>query len=102
MITDSIYNVFGENDGFHGADVNIAIASTFTAGARVVMYAFKNKNLYKLYYSDTDSIVIDRELDTRLVGDKLGQLKLEHVINKAVFLAPKVYALVKTDGAETN
>ena len=88
------------DDTFHGSDVNIAIASTITAGARVYMSTFKNNPDFNLYYSDTDSIVIDRQLDDKLIGTHLGQVKLEHVINKAVFLAPKVYGFIDTEGNE--
>ena len=88
------------DDTFHGSDVNIAIASTITAGARVYMSTFKNNPDFNLYYSDTDSIVIDRQLDDKLIGTQLGQVKLEHVINKAVFLAPKVYGFIDVEGNE--
>lgn len=88
-------------DNYHGSDVNIAIASTISAGARIFMSAFKNNPLYNLFYSDTDSIVIDKLLNPRLVGTALGLLKLEHTITRAVFLAPKVYGFVDTDGNET-
>jgi len=60
----------------------------------------KNNNLFTLYYSDTDSIVIDRMLPESLVGTLLGQMKLEYVIQKAVFQAPKVYGLITEDGEE--
>jgi len=100
FIRNILSDIFNE-DSYHGSDVNIAIASTITAGARVYMSAFKNQSAYNLYYSDTDSIVIDKPLNPRLVGNKLGQLKLEHTISKAVFLAPKVYGLVDVDGNET-
>jgi hypothetical protein len=46
-----------ESDMYHGQDVNIAIASAITAGARVHMSLFKNNSYFNLYYSDTDSIV---------------------------------------------
>lgn len=45
----------------------------------------------------TDSIVIDNPLNPELVGDKLGQLKLEYEIARSVFLAPKVYGVVTMD-----
>jgi hypothetical protein len=35
-----------------------------------------------------------------MIGKALGQVKLEHTIVKAVFLAPKVYALITEDGKE--
>lgn len=89
-----------EQNYYHGLDVNIAIASAITSHARVVMSAYKNSGLFTLYYSDTDSIVIDRPLPEGLVGALMGQMKLEYVISKAVFLAPKVYGLITEDGEE--
>jgi hypothetical protein len=90
-----------EEDMYHGLDVNVAIASAITAGGRMWMSTIKNSSKFNLYYSDTDSAVTDRPLPAFMVGTELGQFKLEHVINKAVFLAPKVYAIVDEDGTET-
>jgi hypothetical protein len=84
-----------------GLDINIAIASAITSYARNAMSFFKNNSNFNLYYSDTDSIVIDNELPIDMIGTELGQLKLEHKIKRAVFLAPKVYGLVDTDGSKT-
>lgn len=89
-----------EENYYHGLDVNIAIASCITSYARVHMSAFKNSGIFILYYSDTDSIFIDRMLPDGLAGTLLGQMKLEYVIDKAVFLAPKVYGLITEDGKE--
>jgi hypothetical protein len=89
-----------EIDPFHGIETNIAIASAITAGARAYMSLFKNNSKFHLYYSDTDSIFIDGELPESLIGKGLGQLKLEYTVKKAVFLAPKVYALITEDGQE--
>ena len=86
-----------DEDFFHGTDVNVAIASAITSEARIHMTFFKNNPNFNLYYSDTDSAFIDKELPAELVGSALGQVKLEYVINKAVFLAPKVYALETDD-----
>ena len=94
------YKYNEEDDMFHGLDVNIAIASAITAGARMWMSVFKNNPLFNLFYSDTDSVVVDKQLPEFMVGKELGQLKLEHVVTKAVFLAPKVYGLVDVDGSE--
>jgi hypothetical protein len=88
-------------DLYHGQDINIAIASAITAGARVNMSWFKNNPLFKLYYSDTDSAVTDAQLPEEMVGDKLGQVKLEHIIKRAIFLAPKVYGIEDVDGKIT-
>jgi hypothetical protein len=94
------YSYSEDLDMFHGLDVNVAIASCITAGARVFMSQFKNNPNYNLYYSDTDSIVIDKPLPSNMVGPNIGQLKLEYIVDKAVFLAPKVYGLVTVDGEE--
>lgn len=93
---------YSENDDiYHGLEVNIAIASAITGGGRMWMSAiFKNNPNFNLYYSDTDSGVTDAPLPEYLVGGELGQLKLEHTISRAVFLAPKVYGLLTTDGTE--
>jgi len=89
-----------KEDMYHGQDINIAIASAITAGARVHMSYFKNNPLFNLYYSDTDSAVTDSPIPAHMVGSGLGQMKLEHTINRAVFLAPKVYGLEDMDGNE--
>jgi len=87
-------------DMYHGLDINIAIASAITAGARMWMSTLKNNPNFNLYYTDTDSAVTDQPLPSFLVGDNLGQFKLEHILSKAVFLAPKVYGLITENGTE--
>lgn len=60
----------------------------------------------KIYYSDTDSIVTDLSLDRLKValcgkiGNKLGQLKLEHLVEEAYFVSNKTYILLTCDGEE--
>jgi hypothetical protein len=96
-----IHYKYNENDDmYHGQDVNIAIASAVTAGARMWMSILKNNPLFKLFYSDTDSIVINKQLPSYMVGEELGQFKLEYVINRAVYLAPKVYGFIDENGNE--
>ena len=92
------YKFNQKEDVYHGLDVNIAIASTITAGARSYMSQFKNIDGVKLYYSDTDSIIVNKPLSDASVGNKLGQVKLECTIKRGVFLAPKVYGLITTEG----
>ena len=100
LVRNSIfaYKYNEKEEMFHGMDVNIAIASAITGGARVHMSKFKNNPLFRLYYSDTDSIFIDAPLPVELVGTKLGQMKLEYMVNRAVFLAPKVYGIEDVNG----
>jgi len=79
-------------------NVNIAIASAITSYARIHMSFFKNNPNFNLYYSDTDSIYIDKPLDKTLVSSKiLGLMKLENVLIEAIFLSPKVYYLLTKD-----
>ena len=87
-------------DSYHGMDVNVAIAANITAGGRVWMAQIKNNPKITLFYSDTDSVIINRELGDKLVGPELGKFKLEHKIKRAVFLAPKVYGFLTDDDKE--
>ena len=93
----NVNSQFKNFDQHHGTEINIAVASAITAYARIFMSQFKNDPNFKLYYTDTDSIFVNKPLPDHLVGSALGQLKLEYTIKKAVFLAPKVYALISDD-----
>jgi len=95
-VVNSVYYNDDDGDTYHGSDVNIAIASAVTAGGRMWMSLLKNNPNVNLYYSDTDSGVVDQPLDEALVGPLLGQFKLEHILSRAVFLAPKVYGFITT------
>lgn len=88
------------DNGTETHNVNIAIASAITSYARIHMSQFKNNPNYNLYYSDTDSIIIDRELPKDLVNINLGFMKLENKIKKGIFLAPKVYGYVTENNKE--
>jgi hypothetical protein len=75
-------------------NVSIAIAAAITAYSRIHMSQFKNNPLINLYYSDTDSIYVDKPLPDYLIDSKvLGKLKLENICSKAIFISPKVYYL---------
>ena len=71
-----------------------------TSYARIFMNKIKLKILKsggKIYYSDTDSIVTDIDLNTinpKLEGKELGQFKLEFIIKEAYFVSNKTYCLV--------
>jgi hypothetical protein len=83
-------------DSFKGVNVNIAIAAAVTAYARIHMSQFKNNPLFpNLYYTDTDSLYFDGPLDDSFISStELGKLKLEGTWDDAIFLSPKVYALI--------
>ena len=81
-----------EKDSTH--NVSIGIAAAITAYARIHMSQFKNNPKINLYYTDTDSIYTDSELDQSFINETiLGKLKLENTCKKAIFLSPKVYCL---------
>lgn len=81
-------------------DVAVSISAAITSYARIYMSQIKldiiNKG-GKIYYSDTDSIVTDIELDNSLVGKELGQFKLEYKLKEAYFISSKTYCLVLED-----
>ena len=75
------------------------------------MSKFKNNENFKLYYTDTDSIVVDQPLPDSFVNSTiLGKMKLEHIVKKGIFLAPKLYCfntnnnelIIKTRGLSPN
>jgi hypothetical protein len=72
-------------------NVNIAIAASITAEARIHMSKFKLLNPYKVFYSDTDSIDLNKPLPNELVGNDLGQMKLEHIWKDVIYISNKAY-----------
>lgn len=82
-------------------NISLPISAAVTAYGRMNVYNYKNhivKSGGSLYYSDTDSIYTNITLPDSMISSKLGQMKLECVADKAVFLAPKVYALLFNNG----
>ena len=80
-------------------DVSIAIASAVTSYARIFITKTKLdiiNNGGNIYYSDTDSIVTNIPLSSELVGNQIGQFKLEHKIKKAYFITGKTYIIIDT------
>jgi hypothetical protein len=79
-------------------DISIVIASSVTAYSRIIMSQFKNLNNNKMYYTDTDSAVMEKPLSDSLVGKHLGQMVLEKEYKEFVALAPKVYGGILNNG----
>jgi len=75
-------------------NISVSVASSITAYGRIHMSQFKND---MLYYSDTDSIAIEGELDTKYIGKELGKMELEKKYYKVLYLSPKVYIGLKLD-----
>lgn len=88
---------------FRNVKSHVGIAAAVTSYARIEMLELKMlliKLGIKLYYTDTDSIFVDRELPNYLIGKNLGQLKDElngKVIKKAYFLGIKKYGYIDSD-----
>lgn len=76
----------------------IHVSAAITAYARINIDKEKRK-IFDLggsvYYSDTDSIVTNLNLET---SNNIGGLKLEHELNRAYFISPKVYMLITESG----
>jgi len=59
------------------------------------MSRFKNNSEYKLQYYDTDCYALSGKNlpDEEMSETEMGKFKVEGIYDRAVFLAPKVYAL---------
>jgi hypothetical protein len=65
---------------FRTVKSHVGIAAAVTAYARIEMLELKmllSKLGIKLYYTDTDSLFVDKEIPNYLIGNELGQLKDE-------------------------
>jgi len=64
-----------EDIGTH--NVSISIAASITAYARIHMSQFKNNPEINLYYTDTDSVYTDSNINDSFIDEKiLGKLKV--------------------------
>ena len=77
--------------------ISIEIASAVTAYSIIYISSFKNNINYNLYYTDTDSIFIDSDLDKKFIDNDIGNFKLEHIFKECIFLGPKLYAGITVD-----
>ena len=75
-------------------NISIAIASAIVAYGRIKINRLKHLNDIIVYYSDTDSLITNIPLPDDLLGNKIGQLKIEDKIKKGIFLSPKVYGYI--------
>ena len=85
---------------FRTVKSHVGIAAAVTAYARIEMLELKmllSKLGIKLYYTDTDSLFVDKEIPNYLIGNELGQLKDELKggwIKKGYFLGIKKYGYI--------
>ena len=101
-LTNNINNFNLEKNIDLFEDVSIIISALDTSYSRVFMLKQILRILKKggnIYYMDTDSIVTDIPLDPEIVGEKIGQFKLEYVIKEGFFISNKTYCLILEDGS---
>src|SRR6266576_1475788 len=79
-------------------NISVGVASAITSYSRIIMTQFKNLSNNQMYYTDTDSAVMEKPLDESLVGKHLGQMVLEKEYVEFVALAPKVYGGILSNG----
>jgi hypothetical protein len=78
------------NNYYSLVKANVAIASAVTSYSRIHMIPFKVDG--SCVYSDTDSVFLIKNLDSRFIGDDLGLMKDELkglIIKEAYFLGIK-------------
>lgn len=82
---------------------HVGIAAAVTSYAQIEMIKYKTMLGYECYYSDTDSVFLDKPLTECMIGNEIGEMKneLESMgakhIDKAYFLGNKKYGYVYTD-----
>lgn len=98
MVTRSIVRnqVINTDSPNSNLQISLPVAAAITAHSRIEIHRLKlaAAKLGILLYSDTDSLVCSAPLPENLLGKGLGLLKVECTADKAIFLAPKVYALI--------
>lgn len=100
LISTKVHKNSWENKERDKLQISTPIALFTTAYARILMSEYKIKYQDNLYYSDTDSLILDCKLPENKVGKELGLFKLEYQIDEAVFISPKVYVLNLKDGTQ--
>jgi hypothetical protein len=70
-------------------NISIALASAVTAYGRIFMSKVKIKYKDSLFYSDTDSIFLNCDLDFGFIDSGLGQWKKEYDFKEGIFICPK-------------
>ena len=70
----------------------VQLSAAITACARIHMYPYISRD--DCYYTDTDSVVLGSPLpDEAISSTEMGKFKLEHLVKRGIFLAPKSYML---------
>ena len=83
-------------------DISIGISAAITAYSRMFMSDLLYNTKLDILYMDTDSIFVTSRLPDNIISKDIGKWKLEYVLKKAIFLAPKVYGGITNDGKEIS
>lgn len=93
--------MLSDNTSFITSSIGIAAATA--AYARIHMNELLINNQDHVYYTDTDSLNLDKPQPKSLVGSKIGLMKLEHAdITLGLFASPKMYYLELIGGTEVK
>jgi hypothetical protein len=79
---------------------SVPIASAIASYARIYINKYKLEYEKDLIYSDTDSLVLSKEINKKYVGTEIGKMKLEYQIKEGYFINPKTYYLLTNDNKE--
>lgn len=83
------------------SNISVAISAAITAYGRIHMNKFRHIPNNKCYYTDTDSVFLDKAQDPCMVGKEIGQMKEVYPYPiDGVFIQPKLYALNLPEGKE--
>ena len=89
------------NDYDRSPNINISIAASISAYARIYMADILGNLDIKVYYSDTDCFFIEeKDLNNFNISSKLGDWSIDGVWKEVVFLAPKTYGGLLESGKE--
>lgn len=86
--------------GSLSVQASVGIASAVTSYARIKMHSYKMLCPEgSLCYTDTDSLFTTKEIPSQYISDtEMGLLKLEGIVKKAIFVAPKSYFVEYVSG----
>lgn len=74
-----------------GVKSSVSTAAAITAYARIAISKYKNLEGNKYYGGDTDSVIMEKELDLSVIGKGLGMMKEECRIKHGLFADKKLY-----------
>lgn len=89
--------IFTNNDKSFYNDASVMVTAMINSYARIWLNNFKLdllNNGYKIYYCDTDSIVVNKPIDPKFVGENIGDFKLVAKILRGYFVSNKLYMMV--------